>query len=84
MLAKHNEDEDDASSDEGSVFSKKSLASSATDMSKGSGFSPMQIATATQRLIAILQEDAVMQPLYTTAIHGKIGPRKFAKRFLDC
>jgi hypothetical protein len=78
---KHTEDEADASSDEGSVFSKKSLASSATDMSKGTGFSPMQIATATQKLIAILQDDEVMQPLYTTAVHGKIGPRRFAKKF---
>lgn len=41
----------------------------------------MQIATATQRLIEILQDDEVMQPLYTAAIHGRIGPRKFIKKF---
>jgi len=70
-----------ASSDEGSVFSVSSLASSATDLSKGSGYSAMQIATATRELLSIFRDDKVLQPLYTTAIHGAIGPQKFVNKF---
>ena len=74
-------DDGDASSEPGSVFSLKSLASSATNISKGSGFSPVQIATATLELLSIFQDDEVLQPLYTAAIHGRIGPRRFKKKF---
>ena len=70
-----------ASSDEGSVFSVSSLASSATDLSKGSGYSAVQIATATRELLSIFRDDQVLQPLYTTAIHGVIGPQKFVNKF---
>jgi hypothetical protein len=70
-----------SSDDEGSIFSIASLASSATDLSKASGFSIVQIATATRELLAIFRDDEVLQSLYATAIHGKIGPRKFANNF---
>jgi hypothetical protein len=70
-----------ASSEEGSVFSISSLASSATDLSKGSGYSAVQIATATRALLSIFRDDELLQPLYTIAIHGAIGPRKFANAF---
>ncbi|KAH6878149.1 hypothetical protein BKA58DRAFT_89653 [Alternaria rosae] len=77
----HNDDVSVTSSDEGSVFSIASLASSATDLSKGSGYSPVQIATATRELLSIFRDDEVLYPLYTTAIHGVIGPRKFVNTF---
>jgi hypothetical protein len=70
-----------ASSEEGSVFSISSLASSATDLWKGSGYSAVQIATATRALLSIFRDDEFLQPLYTIAIHGAIGPRKFANTF---
>jgi len=69
------------SSNEGSVFSISSLASSATDLSKGSGYSAVQIATATRELLSIFRDDSVLQPLYAKAIHGAIGPRKFVNVF---
>ncbi|KAI4911823.1 hypothetical protein J4E90_006640 [Alternaria incomplexa] len=69
------------SSNEGSVFSISSLASSATDLSKGSGYSAVQIATATRELLSIFRDDDNLQPLYTTAIHGIVGPRRFANTF---
>jgi len=80
-----NPDHDDnvsvTSSNEGPVFSVASLASSATDLSKGSGYSAVQIATATRELLSIFRDDNILQPLYTTAIHGIVGPRKFANTF---
>ncbi|KAI4703158.1 hypothetical protein J4E81_002035 [Alternaria sp. BMP 2799] len=80
-----NRDYDDnmsvTSSNEGSVFSISSLASSATDLSKGSGYSATQIATATRELLSIFRDDSALQPLYAKAIHGAIGPRKFVNAF---
>ncbi|KAJ4357180.1 uncharacterized protein N0V89_001755 [Didymosphaeria variabile] len=70
-----------ASSDEGSIFSIASLASSATDLSKASGYSATQIATATREVLLILRDDEVLQPLYKTAIEGDIGPDRFVNNF---
>jgi len=69
------------SSNEGSVFSISSLASSATDLSKGSGYSAVQIAAATREMLSIFRDDSVLQPLYAKAIHGAIGPRKIVNAF---
>ena len=77
----HDDDVSVTSSDEGSVFSIVSLASSATDLSKGSGYSPVQIATATRELVSIFRDDEFLHPLYTNAINGVIGPRKLVKAF---
>jgi hypothetical protein len=73
--------DDSVTSDEGSVFSVVSLASSASDISKGSGYSAVQIATATRELLSIFQDDELMQPMYTAAIYGSIGPQKFRNKF---
>jgi hypothetical protein len=76
--------DDDASvtsSNEGFVFSITSLASSVSDMSKGSGYSATQIATATREVLSIFRDDKLLQPLYKTAIYGAIGPRRFGKAF---
>lgn len=81
LNSRNDDDTAEASSDEESIFSIRSLVTSATDLSKGSKFSAVQIATATRELITILQDDEALQPLYTTAIYGTIGPRKFAKQF---
>ena len=69
------------SSDEGSVFSVPSLASSASEISKGSGYSATQIAIATKEVLSIFRDDGVLQSLYTSAIHGSVGPRKFKNTF---
>lgn len=64
------------------MFSVQSLASSATDLSKSSGYSPLQIATATRELISLLQDDDVLRPLYLTAISSaNIGPQRFFNNF---
>ena len=76
--------EDDVSvtlSDDDSIFSVPSLASSASEMSKGSGYSATQIAIATKEVLSIFRDDKILQPLYTTAIYGPIGPRKFGNTF---
>jgi hypothetical protein len=58
-----------------SVFSTASLVSSATDLSKTSGYSPVQIARATKELIMVLQEDTDLVPLYKRAlVDSSIGP----------
>ncbi|KAH7079112.1 hypothetical protein BKA63DRAFT_258683 [Paraphoma chrysanthemicola] len=51
-----------------SVFSVESLASSASELSKNSGYSAIQIATATKVLISIFHEDEVLLPLYQSAV----------------
>jgi hypothetical protein len=79
--AQYHSDNDSVSSDESSVFSVASLASSASDISKGSGYSAVQIAKATQELLSIFQDDEVMQAMYTAAIYGLIGPQKFRNKF---
>ncbi|KAH7069265.1 hypothetical protein FB567DRAFT_243716 [Paraphoma chrysanthemicola] len=63
-----------------SVLSTASLASSATDMSKHSGYSAIQIAVATKELISILSNDEILAPLYQRAIHDvSIGPEKLER-----
>jgi hypothetical protein len=72
--------EDDVSvtlSDDDSIFSVPSLASSASEMLKGSGYLATQIAIATKEVLSIFRDDGILQPLYTTAIYSPIGPRKF-------
>jgi len=63
-----------------SVLSTASLASSATDLSKHSGYSAMQIARATKELIRILQDDTGLAPLYKRAIADpSIGSEKLER-----
>jgi len=63
-----------------SVLSTASLASSATDLSKHTGYSPMQIARATKELIVVLQDDIDLAPLYKRAIaDDSIGPEKLER-----
>jgi len=64
-----------------SIVSLTSLASSVTDLSKASGYSPVQIATAIRELLSTFRDDEVLHPLYTTAIHGAVGPREFVEVF---
>lgn len=63
-----------------SIISVQSLASSATDISRGSGYSAHQIATATKELVTIFQEDPILIPLYKHAIYDdSIGPTKLQR-----
>jgi ankyrin repeat protein len=63
-----------------SVFSTASLASSATDLSRNSGYSAVQIARATKELIRILQDDENLVPLYKRAINDVlIGPARLER-----
>lgn len=63
-----------------SVFSVASLASSASDISKGSGYSAVQIATATKVLLSIFYEDEVLLSLYKRAIEAQnIGPERLQR-----
>ena len=63
-----------------SVFSVASLASSASDMSRGSGYSAVQIATATKVLLAIFYEDETLLSLYKCAIENQaIGPARLQR-----
>ncbi|CAN9327635.1 unnamed protein product [Alternaria alternata] len=63
-----------------SVFSVTSLASSASDISKGSGYSAIQIATATKVLLSIFYEDEVLLSLYKRAIEAQnIGPERLQR-----
>jgi len=64
-----------------SIVSLTSLASSVTYLSKASGYSPVQIATAIRELLSTFRDDEVLHPLYTTAIHGAVGPREFVEVF---
>jgi hypothetical protein len=63
-----------------SVFSVTSLASSASDISKGSGYSAVQIATATKVLLSIFYEDKTLLSLYKSAIGNEdIGPERLQR-----
>jgi hypothetical protein len=63
-----------------SVFSVTSLASSASDMSRGSGYSAVQIATATKVLLAIFYDDETLLSLYKRAIeYQTIGPARLQR-----
>jgi len=77
----HDDDVSVKSSGEGSVFSMASIASSATDLSKGSGFSAVQIATATRDVLSILRDDGVLYPLYTAAIQSVVVLQNFVNIF---
>ena len=63
-----------------SIFSVQSAASSATDLAKGSGYSVDEITTATEDLLAILQNNVDLAPLYLTAIEDpSIGPQRLQR-----
>jgi uncharacterized Zn finger protein (UPF0148 family) len=63
-----------------SVFSVESLASSASEHSKASGYSAIQVATATKVLISIFHEDEVLRPLYESAVSNlSIGPERLER-----
>jgi hypothetical protein len=63
-----------------SVFSVESLASSASELSKASGYSAIQVATATKVLISIFHEDEVLRPLYESAVSNlSIGPERLER-----
>ncbi|KAB2107682.1 hypothetical protein AG0111_0g4670 [Alternaria gaisen] len=63
-----------------SVFSVTSLTSSASDISKGSGYSAVQIATATKVLLSIFYEDEALLSLYKRAIEAQnIGPERLER-----
>ena len=71
---------------EGSVISVASIVSSATDLSRVSVYSAVQIATATREVLSVLRGDRVLLPLYTPAIfryyfRGKL--EAFADRLKD-
>ncbi|RYO23747.1 hypothetical protein AA0111_g8946 [Alternaria arborescens] len=63
-----------------SIFSVASLASSASVISKGSGYSKVQIATATKVLLSIFYEDEALLSLYKRAIEAQnIGPERLER-----
>lgn len=63
-----------------SVFSEASLVSTATGFSAGSGYTPVQIATATRELLQVFQEDKSLVELYQIAIeHPDIGPERLQR-----
>jgi hypothetical protein len=80
----HSEDNDDATSllssfSVASIFSSNSVTSSATGLSAG-GYSPSDIATAYKELFSILHNDAIMLPLYKTALASPaIGPERLER-----
>ncbi|KAH7116191.1 hypothetical protein B0J11DRAFT_443760 [Dendryphion nanum] len=68
-----------ASSPNSSTFSIRTLPTSVNDFSKTNS---LQIATATQELVLILQHDEILQPLYMAAIQNDIiGPHRFVDNF---
>ncbi|CAO2657319.1 Nn.00g034450.m01.CDS01 [Neocucurbitaria sp. VM-36] len=63
-----------------SIFSIQSLASSASILSRASGYSATQIATTTKVLLSIFHEDRVLLPLYISAIDNpEIGPERLQR-----
>jgi hypothetical protein len=63
-----------------STFTVESLASSATGMSKATGYSAVQIATATKALLSVFCEDDLLSLLYQTAIgNPAIGPQRLQR-----
>ncbi|CAN9254485.1 unnamed protein product [Alternaria alternata] len=63
-----------------SIFSVASLASSASDISRGSGYSAVQIATATKVLLSVFYEDKTLLSLYKNAIGNEnIGPERLQR-----
>jgi hypothetical protein len=67
-----------------SALSTASLASSATDLSKHSGYSTLEIAEATKELITILRDDEDLALLYQRAICDiNIGSAKLEKNLRE-
>jgi hypothetical protein len=63
-----------------SVLSTGSLNLAATELSRNTGYSSMQIARATEELIIILQDDTDLAPLYKQAISDtSIGPERLER-----
>jgi hypothetical protein len=63
-----------------SIFTAESLASSASNLSRGSGYSAVQIATATKELLAVVIEDEVLLSLYKGALDDpSIGPERLER-----
>ncbi|KAH7086938.1 hypothetical protein FB567DRAFT_443733 [Paraphoma chrysanthemicola] len=73
-------DSSGSSSYANSIVSTASLASSATDLSRNTGYSAVQIARATQELVRVLQDDDDLARLYKRAIvDPSIGPEKLER-----
>ncbi|KAL1611350.1 hypothetical protein SLS59_000068 [Nothophoma quercina] len=69
------------SSKASSIFSKASFASAATDLSRASGYSVTQIATATRELVVIFVADKPLGTLYRIALdHPSIGAEKLQRK----
>jgi hypothetical protein len=84
--ASHEDSDSDRSSQSyaNSMISTVSLASSATDLSKQSGYTPVQIAEATKELINILRDDEVLAPLYLHALADvNLGPQKLERNLRE-
>ncbi|KNG47265.1 quinate transport protein [Stemphylium lycopersici] len=63
-----------------SVFSTISLASSTSVISGSSGYSTVQIETATKVLLSIFHKDATLLPMYKSAIDNpNIGPERLQR-----
>jgi hypothetical protein len=84
--ASHEDSDSDRSSQSyaNSMISTVSLASSATDLSKQSGYTPVQIAEATKELVNILRDDEVLAPLYLHALADvNLGPQKLERNLRE-
>ncbi|KAF2275962.1 uncharacterized protein EI97DRAFT_61766 [Westerdykella ornata] len=78
----HSDDEADSifSSYADSIFSIQSLETSATALSKASGYSTTQIATATRELVVIFHTDPMLVPLYRSALDNpSIGAERLQR-----
>jgi hypothetical protein len=63
-----------------SVFSEVLLASSASNLSRSSGYSAVQIAKATSKLWSVLIEDKILLSLYKGALEDlSIGPERLER-----
>jgi len=63
-----------------SIFTTKSLRSSASYLSRDSGYSEVQVLTATKELLSIVLEDHVLLPIYKSAIEDPyIGPERLQR-----
>ncbi|KAI1511419.1 hypothetical protein Ptr86124_009823 [Pyrenophora tritici-repentis] len=62
------------------IFTTKSLTSSASYLSRDSGYSAVQVLTATKELLSIVLEDRVLLPIYKSAINDpNIGPERLQR-----
>ncbi|KAE8835581.1 hypothetical protein HRS9122_07851 [Pyrenophora teres f. teres] len=63
-----------------SIFTTESLTSSASYLSRDSGYSAVQVLTATKELLSIVLEDRVLLPIYQSAIKDpNIGPERLQR-----